>query len=195
MTVWGVSVAPQLSAQPAACTRAKLTVPPASAPFRALHSFLGFFTISVPALLSHHLLSPSSPCRPPAFLPSDFCPSAPRRSWGQLLWGWLGALAGPGASAEPRGEGRAGAETDQHRGGAALEKRLQHQRRPPAGRQHLPLGLFCVTLQAWYQPRQVKHSQARPAGDRLPSHLTVHTEPSEAETAGTPKEHPIQPVH
>lgn len=105
------------------------------------------------------------------------------------------ALAGPGAGAESRGEGRAGAETDQHRGGAALEKRLQHQRRPPAGRQHLPLGLFCVTLQAWYQPRQVKHSQARPAGDRLPSHLTVHTEPSEAETAGTPKEHPIQPVH
>ncbi|TKC33942.1 hypothetical protein EI555_009795 [Monodon monoceros] len=35
----------------------------------------------------------SSPCRPPAFLPSDFCPSAPRRSWGQLLWGWLCGLS------------------------------------------------------------------------------------------------------
>ena len=93
MTVWGFSVAPQLTAQPAACTRAKLTASPASAPFRAPHSFLGFLTISVPALLSHHLLSPGSPCRPPAFLPSDFCPSAPRRSRGQLLWGWLCGLS------------------------------------------------------------------------------------------------------
>lgn len=70
----------------------------------------------------------------------------------------LRAGPAPRAHTEPRGDGRAPAGADQHRRRAALEKCLQRQCHPPAGHQHLPLGLLCMTLQTRLQWGQSKEA-------------------------------------
>lgn len=112
-------------------------------------------------LESHQLPAFHPPPPPPHLppLPRSPCPPAMVLRPVQAVWQAAGGLAlraprTPRASTEPRGRGCAQPGTDQHRRGAALEKRLRRPGHPAAGHQRLPVGLLCVTLQTWRQWQQ-----------------------------------------
>lgn len=138
-----------------------------------------------PPSFFHHLLPALSPLPfPHSLLTSPllllFCfwlciPSLPqvlgKAAVGLALW----ALWNPSTGPEPSRKGISGTEADQHQGRTTLEKHLQHQCHPPAGHQHLSLGLFCMTPQTQLQPKPAKHSVS-PVGcrDRLSSYPALN---------------------